>query len=128
MGSRERLGVFLHRWEALRETRLAREGYPNKVSVRFRTGEPAWVRHVQPDEELLRFLLLVFRPFIVQGEPVHLFHVYNTCQRYLVSDRLKDYLRKSRRIWARAHKTMGIRIEVNGDTWTPDSVPPPWIR
>ena len=128
MNALEQLQLFKARAEELRNTRLIRESFNPGITIRWNRMQGLRFKSREPNEESLRSFLLTFRQFILNDEPVFLFIIYNLCQKHLASDKLKDYLSKSREIWKQAHKSAGITLIYNRRELTPEYITDLWIN
>jgi hypothetical protein len=105
MDVRLRLELFRDRAEELRHTRLLQSGFTPGVTIhgrRLEEGEGPWELSFvprEPDADDLCSCVTIFRPFILQDEPVYLFSIYNLCHQHLTHKQFKTYLAKSREIF-----------------------------
>jgi hypothetical protein len=124
----EQFLLFKARAEELRNTRLIRESFNPGITISWNRMQGLRFKSREPNEESLRSFLLTFRQFILNDEPVFLYKVYNLCQKHLMSDKLKDYLSKSREIWKQEHKSAGIKLVYNEREFTPEYITDLWIN
>ncbi len=68
---RERLELFIRKFEELQSTQLAKKGFRVQHRVRYSPGSIE-SNLTQPDESDVREYLLTFRPFISENEDVFL--------------------------------------------------------
>jgi len=106
----EQLKLFLERVEELRHCKLLQD-FNIKMSVKWNEIDGLSFTSKYPNEEYLRSYLLIFRQFILNNEPVFIHKIYNLCQCYLIDEQFKTYLKKSREIWEKSKKNLGIQIE-----------------
>lgn len=117
MRARERLGLFVDDADRLRASpylaTAAAQGRFNRMQIHWdRDSGTTTFNTVEPSDEALDVLLLRMRPFLLQNEPSNIDGIFNLCDRLLRSDELRGYLRKSRRIWREAQKSMGLGVQV----------------
>jgi hypothetical protein len=134
MNVRLRFELFRDRSEELRHTRLLQSGFNPGVTLEGRRiggtegpWEVTFIPH-EPDPEALRSFLTLFRRFISQDEPVHLFTIYSLCHQYLTNEQFKTYLAKSREIFAEECKSSGVVLRLNEQEITPEYVTDVWIN
>jgi len=128
MNIHEQLEMFSARVEQLRNTRLIKKGFNPGITISWDRMKGLRFQSREPDEEDLRSFLLTFRQFISEGEPVFLNRTYTLCQRHLASDELKGYLVESREAWRQAQRSSGIKLVINKQELTPESVTDLWIN
>jgi hypothetical protein len=80
-----------------------------------------------PEENDLRSFLLAFRYFIADKEDVFLSHIFNLCHQQLTDNKLKEYLAGARKIWKKAHDTVGFNIVYQGKRQTPEQITKLWL-
>src|SRR5205807_2297126 len=112
---REKLELFLRKYDDLAKTNLAQKGIRTRFGY---TGNPTSgldMSLLEPQEEELLSFLPTFRQFISDGEPVFLSLIYSICSKRLADDELKGLVAGSREIWKKAQETSGIELVINGD-------------
>lgn len=118
----ERIDRFLLRVEELRSRRLI----PDKLTVSLTvTGDGRRVRPIlgTVDEEDLRSLLVAFRLFISNDEPVFMNKVFNLCQRHLTDDTIRQQVAEARTQWNALGCRVGLQargdvtVKVEQPTW-----------
>lgn len=124
----EQFKLFRARVEQLSRTRLIRNGFNPGITIRWDRMQGLRFESREPDEEDLRSFLLTFRQFVSDNEPVFLTRIYNLCQQYLTSDKLKGRLIKSREYWKQVQKNIGIKLVFNKRELTPEYVTDLWIN
>jgi hypothetical protein len=115
---RERLELFIKKFEELQSTELARKGFRVQHRVRYSPGSVEYDL-IQPDESDLREYLLTFRPFISENEDVFLNRIFNICHQRLTSDEMKQSLAQARQSFERGKQDNGIHFLLNGRQFTP---------
>ena len=129
-----RFELFRDRSEELRHTRILQSGFNPGVTMHGRCldgVEGPWelsFESYEPDADDLRSCVTVFRPFILQDEPVHLFSIYNLCHQHLTHEQFKTSLAKSREVFARECKSSGVILKLNEQEMTPERVSDLWIN
>lgn len=128
---RESLELFVQRTEELLNSRLILNGFGTSLSFNFDRMSGLTFSSKQPDEELLRSFLLTFRKFLSNDEAVFLFKIFNLCQQYLNSDKLKGFLIEARQLWSqqmKGGKKGNVRFTKNGRLLYPEYVTDLWIN
>src|SRR4051794_21148745 len=96
----EQFELFVTRVDELLDTRLIKTAPHKGFSM-------SWSRDTgllemtpsQVDEDDLRSLLLIFRHFTADKEPVFLSRIYNLCNYHINSDELRKELREAAKHW-----------------------------
>jgi hypothetical protein len=123
MSDKEKLKLFLHRVEDLRNTRLIQLGYDSGFTISWTEEEGGLEFNFKhPDEELFRSMLLALRHFILKKEPTYIYRIYNICYRYLTNEKHMEYLVKSRTILDQSMKSTGVHLNINERHFTPEYV------
>src|SRR6266700_5632182 len=115
---RERLELFIRKFEELRSTQLAKKGFRVQHRVRYSPGSIE-SNLTQPDESDVREYLLTFRSFVSENEDVFLNRIFNICLRRLTSDEMKQSLTQARQSFEQAKQNNGIIFQLNGKHLTP---------
>lgn len=124
----DQLELYRVRVEELKRTRLIRRGFNPAITIKWEKMQGLRFKPEEPDEDDLRSFLITFRQFIAKREPVFLYHIYNLCQKHLTSNKLKDFLIKSRKIWREIDTNTGMKLVYNGRQLTPEYVTDLWIN
>jgi len=128
MNVSEQFLLFRAKAEELRNTRLIRESFNPGITIKWNRMQGLRFKSREPNEENLRSFLLTFRQFILDDEPVFLYRIYNLCQKHLTSDKLKNYLSKSREIWKQSLKSADVTLIYNRRELTPEYITDLWIN
>lgn len=128
MNVSEQFLLFRAKAEELRNTRLIRESFNPGITIKWNRMQGLRFKSREPNEENLRSFLLTFRQFILNDEPVFLYRIYNLCQKHLTSDKLKNYLSKSREIWKQSLKSANVTLIYNRRELTPEYITDLWIN
>jgi hypothetical protein len=115
-----RFAAFVRRADDLVATRLAKAGFHVGLTLTGSALQPATMTPRFPDEEELRSYLTVFRPFILEGDPVFLGRVFNVAERALTSDLHRNALRSARKAYKVAIATTGIGLHHNSRDLSPE--------
>ena len=115
---REKLELFIRKFEELRNTQLAKKGFRIQHVVRI-SPDSVESDLMQPNKPDVREYLLTFRHFISEREDVFLNHIFNICHQRLTSDEMKRSLAQARRSFERAERDIGIPVQFNGRQLTP---------
>jgi hypothetical protein len=115
---REKLELFIRKFNELQNTRLAKTGFRFEHRVQY-TPETVKSDLKQPDEADLRDYLMTFRQFISENEDVFLNRIFNICHQRLTSDEIKQHLAQAREAFEREKQHNGILFQMDGRQFTP---------
>lgn len=124
----DQLHLYRARATQLRNSRLIKEGFNPGLTINWNKMQGLRFISKEPDETSLRSFLLTFRQFVSEKEPVCVNRIFNLCHRHLISDKLKEYLIKSRRAWKNSLKGTGIMLIYNKRELTPEFITDLWIN
>ena len=124
----DQLGLFAHKVEELRSTRLIRFGFSAGFSVSYERMRGVNFSSREPEEEDLRSFLLTFRQFMADREPVFLHTIYNICYQRLTDERFKRLLAEARQIWKDYLKQGGFKLVWNERKVAPEKIFDLWIN
>lgn len=124
----DQLHLYRARAMELRNSQIIRKGFNPGITINWNKMQGLRFISKQPDETSLKAFLMTFRHFISQKEPIFINKVYNLCQKYLISDKLKEYLVKSRKVWKNSLKSTGIIMVYNKRELTPEFITDLWIN
>lgn len=124
----DQLRCFSHEADELRQEPLAQTGWDNSYTLNFDRTRGLSSALRQPNETLLRSLLLTLRKFVSEGEPVFLNRIYNVCEQHITNEEMRHLLRHAREKWKQAQKSGGMKLVYNGRDLTPEHVADLWIN
>ncbi len=122
------LHLYRAKVEELRNSRLLQEGFNPGLTINWNKMQGLRFVSREPDETSLRAFLITFRQFVLNNEPIFINKIYNLCHKYLISDKLKEYLIKSRKDWKEAQKSTGIILVYNKRELNPEFITDLWIN
>jgi hypothetical protein len=111
--------LFIERSDELDRTRLRQGEMELGITFKVVDGHTEIAPRF-PDEEDLRSYLVVFRHFLLQGEPVFLHHVFNLCETALTSEPHKVRARSARAGLKTATVGSGIALVYQEKNLTPE--------
>lgn len=122
MDELDQLNLFVTRTEELLNSRVIKSGFNSNFTISFAEDREIKFTSEEPDEEDLRSFLLTFRQFVSDGEPVHIYRIYNVCQKRITSDELKGYLAEGRAEWKRSLAQGGFKLAWSDTEFQPEEV------
>ncbi len=124
---KDRLQLFVSRANELASKRAVQKGLSHHVSVEFRQGQGFEVKEKAPDTEDFHSFLVVFRKFIMPGEPIFLHSIFNLLKKCLTDSSLSEGLKEARGAWKIVSQS-GIAFEINGKRLQPEETADLWIQ
>jgi hypothetical protein len=129
LSPREHLELFVTRVDELSQTTLIRtNGLVNEWSLSFDINRPSVFRSLQPNEDLLRSYLLVFRRFISKNEPIFIGYIHGLCRKHFTSDELMSHIEACQRGWKQTLAQAGIRMNLDGRETSSEHIADLWIN
>jgi hypothetical protein len=122
MNPADQVRHFLARVEQMRATRLFKDQSDYGYTIRFFSERGVEVENREPDADDFNSFILVFRPLIMDKDPVHYTRIANILAQALTDDTIRDGLMKARDIWKSELKALGNQIIWNGKPVTAEWV------
>lgn len=128
MNIEEQLSLFVQRVDEIRRRPLIQNEFNPGISINL--DKISGLKFVlrQPNEDILRSFLLTFRQFLLNDEPINMNRIYNICDRYITSDKLRESLRHSRRKWKVEMKRGHFSLNISGENFTPEFIIDLWVN
>lgn len=106
--ARRRFQAFIDRAKELNETRLVRE----RTEVSYQITPPSAggeliVTSPEFDQDSLRSLLSIIRPFVMNSEPIFISKIMNEAVRYSTDSELSDKISHAKDQWSRVYHKRG---------------------
>src|SRR5438045_2471282 len=96
MNPADQVRLFAARVEQMRATRLFRDQAEYGYTFRFSSERGVEVEMREPDPDDFNSFILVFRPLIMDKEPIHYTRIANILVQALTDDHTRDELIKAR--------------------------------
>lgn len=116
---REKLELFISKFNELQNTKLAREGFKVEQTITSSQEKGLEFSLEQPDEADLKEFLLTFRHFISEREDAFLGRIFSICHQRLISNEIKQSLAQARQSFEEVKKHNGVHFQINGKRYSP---------
>lgn len=124
----EIIELFEQRCRELADTKLMQTDLNITYTISY-DRDTGWHEEASPvDETELRAMLTVFRPFVMETDPVYLDKVYQICELRITDNILRLNARESRRYWKEALKASGIQLSLDEKAVRPAEFLDLWIN
>jgi hypothetical protein len=120
---------FVERVDELSSLRVVQSGMRWSLNITYETATGVMRQRIDgPDEEDLRSLLLTFRHFISEDEPVFVARVLNECIAALTDSEVRQMVEEARTVWHRLIKSGPLDLSIDGVRYTPERCLDYWLN
>src|SRR3989442_14981429 len=127
MGPKDPLQLCVSGAKELETKRAVQKGLTHHIALQFHQGQGFKVTETAPDTEDFHSFLVVFRKFIMSGEPIFLPAIFNLLHECVTDPSLSERLKEAREAWKTVSRS-GIAFEINGKRLLPEETAVLWIQ